>query len=320
MKEKFGILGTADIAYRRFLPALMADDEVEYIGIATRNIKKGIKFSDYYGGKVYEGYEEILRNEEVTSVYIPLPPALHFEWGLKCLDYKINVFMEKPFATNLQEALQLVQKAATVNKIIFENYMFLYHKQLQKIKNLIFKEQILGDIRLFRINFSFPKRGDNDFRYKKSLGGGALLDCGGYTIRLAKELLGDKIHVDTAKLNYVPDYEVDLFGTATLEDENGLIAQIAFGMDNGYKCELEIIGQKGWLRAPRIFTAPKDYVVEISTNIQNQESKIIVGKDDQFLNAIHVYKDMIRNKERRKKVYSDIIHTAKLLDQVKEWR
>lgn len=320
MKEKFGVLGTADIAYRRFLPAIMMDGEIEYIGVATRNKENGKRFSDCYGGEVYEGYEGILCNRAVSSMYIPLPPAMHFEWGMKCLDYGINVYMEKPCSVNLQETLQLVEKAKAVNKVIFENYMFLYHKQLQKIKDIIFEERVLGDIRLLRINFSFPKRGNQDFRYNKSLGGGALLDCGGYTIRLAKELLGKDIYVETANLNYIQDCEVDLFGSATVQDENGLVAQLAFGMDNGYKCELEIIGQKGWLKAPRIFTAPKDYTVEILTNIENQEGKIVVGRDDQFLNAIHAYKDLIKNSEGRTRIYSDIIHTAELIDRIREWR
>ena len=33
-------------------------------------------------------------------------------------------------------------------------------------------------------------RGTNDFRYNRDLGGGALLDCGGYTVKLAGLFLG----------------------------------------------------------------------------------------------------------------------------------
>lgn len=319
MKEKLGIIGTADIAYRRFLPALMEDEEIEYIGVAARDKEKGKKFRERYGGKVYEGYEEIIQDKEITSLYIPLPPALHKYWGVICLEKGCHVFMEKPFTVNLSETLILVKKANEAHKVIFENYMFLYHMQLQKIKEMIFTDQILGDLRLIRINFSFPKRSSMDFRYDKELGGGALLDCGGYTIRLAEELLGKKIYVNTAKLNYVPGCDVDLYGTATLQNEKGIVAQIAFGMDNGYKCELEVIGQKGWLRAPRIFTAPTNYVTEIFININNSERKIVIGQDNQFLNAICKFKTLLKSDQNRREMYDEIIYTAELMEKIREW-
>lgn len=318
MKEKLGIIGTADIAYRRFLPALMIDKEIEYIGVAVRDKKKGKKFLESYGGKVYEGYDEIIHDKEITSMYIPLPPALHKYWGMMCLEEGIHVFMEKPLTVNLDEMLGLVKRARETQKVIFENYAFLYHMQLRKIKEMIFADQVLGDLRLIRINFSFPKRSSADFRYNKKLGGGALLDCGGYTIRLAEVFLGKKICVDTAKLNYVTGCDVDLYGTATLQNEKGMVAQIAFGMDNGYKCELEIIGQNGWIRVPRIFTAPIDYVTEIFMNINNEEGKIVVGQDNQFLNAICKYKTLLINDECRSEIYDEIVWTAELMENIRE--
>ncbi len=320
MKEKIGIIGTADIAYRRFLPALMRDNGLQYAGVATRDKENGKKFYDLFGGKIYEGYEQIFSNKEITSMYIPLPPALHYEWGIKCISNGINVFMEKPCSASMHETLELTEKAREANKVLYENYAFLYHPQLKKIKELIFREKILGDIRLIRINFSFPRRNETDFRYNSKLGGGALLDCGGYTIRLALELMGEKISVKTAKLNYAAGFQVDLYGTVTLLDENELVAQLAFGMDNGYKCELEVVGQKGWLRAPKIFTAPAEYAADIVMNVENRDMKIVIEKEDQFLNAIKKFRELIEDKSSREEMYNEIMQTAALIDKVRRWR
>ena len=39
-KIRLGILGTSEIAFRRFLPALKKHNEFEYIGVASRNIER----------------------------------------------------------------------------------------------------------------------------------------------------------------------------------------------------------------------------------------------------------------------------------------
>ncbi len=317
MKEKFGILGTADIAYRRFLPALKLDNESEYIGVATRYPDKAKKFVNAYGGRIFEGYGKAVKMFDITSMYIPLPPSLHYVWGMESLKNKKHVFMEKPCTISVDHTVSLVDKARNSNLVLYENYGFLYHKQLTQIKKLVWEENILGNVRLIRINFSFPRRSATDFRYDKELGGGALLDCGGYTVRLAMELLGKKISVDTAKLNYVKECDVDIYGTVTLQNDDGCIAQLAFGMDNGYKCEMEIIGQKGWIRAPRIFTAPADCETMILTNIDNSDAVISIGKDNQFFNAIKLFRELIKDSDKREKMYEEVICTANLVEEIR---
>ena len=74
-------------------------------------------------------------------------------------------------------------------------------------------------------------------------------------MRLSLELLGDTARVVQAKLTQPKGYEVDVFGSAVLENEDGLCAQVSFGMDNAYQCQLEVWGSKATLIAPRIFTA-----------------------------------------------------------------
>ena len=162
--------------------------------------------------------------------------------------------MEKPFTTSLKDTEGLLRLAQVNNLAVHENYMFLYHSQFAEIREMI-ADGILGELRLIRAAFGFPKRGGDDFRYKKALGGGALLDCGGYPVRLALELLGGSARVTQAKRIQPAEYEVDLYGNAVLENVNGLCAQLSFGMDNAYQCQLEVWGSRATLTASRIFTA-----------------------------------------------------------------
>lgn len=289
---KIGILGTADIAFRRFLPALKKCPGMEYAGVASRRLEKTKPFVETFGGQGYSSYEELLADESIDAVYVPLPPALHHEWGKKVLLAGKHLFMEKPFTTSLAETEELLHLAEKKGLAVHENYMFLYHRQLAKVKELI-ADGTLGEIRLYRMAFGFPKRAEGDFRYNKTLGGGALLDCGGYPVRLALELLGESAEVTQAKLIQPEGYEVDLYGSTVLENAAGECAQISFGMDNAYQCQLEVWGSKATLIAPRIFTAGPELKPPMLLRGSHGEERLEIEADDQFLGSIQRFSEKV---------------------------
>ena len=313
-KINIGIIGTSEIAFRRFLPALLKNDKFNYIGIASRNLKNTEKFINEYGGVGYSSYEQMIYDKNIDALYIPLPPALHYKWTKKSLQKGKHVFLEKPSTTKLDDTKDLLKIANEKKLALKENYMFLKHKQLDKIKEIIDNKEI-GDLRLIRCSFGFPKRSSNDFRYDKKLGGGALLDCGGYPIRLMLELLGDNIKVDTSKLYYIDEFDVELYGDVTLSNNN-ITAQISFGMDNEYKCELELWGNKGYLKAPRIFTASPEYNVTFDMIKEGKAEIIDVGSDDQFYNSINHFYNCINNDKVRNDEYLYLERQSNLVEIV----
>ncbi len=306
---RIGILGTSDIAFRRFLPALAKCVDIEYAGVASRTLEKGRPFREQFGGAIYDGYDALLNDPSIDAVYVPLPPALHAQWGRKVLESGKHLFMEKPFTTAHNDTEALLSLAREKGLAVHENYMFLYHNQFKKIKELIASGE-LGDIRLYRMAFGFPKRGGNDFRYVKELGGGALLDCGGYPVRLALELLGDSAKVVQAKLTTPVGYEVDLYGSAVLENSSGQCAQISFGMDNAYQCQLEVWGSQATLIAPRIFTAGADFKPSFILRTSTGESTVELTADDQFLHSIERFKESVEDEAAREEMCAAICRQA----------
>ncbi|MCQ2015558.1 Gfo/Idh/MocA family protein [Clostridium butyricum] len=315
-KIRIGILGTSEIAFRRFLPALKNNSNFTYVGVATRDVAKADKFIENYGGKVFDGYESAINSSEIDALYIPLPPAFHYEWAERALNSGKHVMLEKPFTTEHVDTCKLIDIAKNKKLAIHENYMFMFHNQIKKIYEILDTNSI-GDIRLIRASFGFPHRGQQDFRYNKELGGGALLDCGGYPIKLVSSLLGEKSKVSTSTLYMDKEKEVDIYGNATLENENGNVAQISFGMDNSYKCEVEIWGSNGEIVAPRIFTAPADLEPEINLTVNGVNSKIDISCDDQFYKSINHFYDSINNNEILEDNFKQIMLQANLVEQIK---
>lgn len=333
-KIRLGMLGTANVAFRRFVPSVIEIPSFEYVGLSIANITewgspaeevkykawkkneqgKAEGFCRQFGGVVFDSFEELLSSDKIDAVYIPLPPALHYKWAHRALECGKHVLLEKPFTTKLEHTKDLVALAEKTKLAIHENYAFCYHKQFKKVRDLA-NSGTIGKIRQIRAAFGFPFRGVGDFRYVKSLGGGALLDCGGYPIKLASQLIGQSAQVTTAHLEITKGFDVDIYGSATLQNENGMTAQLAFGMDNGYKCEVEIWGSKGSLKAPRIFTAPDDLSPEIQ--ISNPEKSVInISPDKQFMRSASRFLDSIKSNDMRQQAYLEIIKQAELIEAV----
>lgn len=333
-----GVICPSEIAIRRFMPAIQKCQGICFVGvgiftkeelIGSENLSdalfqqlrqkendKAQAFVEQYGGKIFDSYESIVTSPEIDSLYIPLPPALHFKWAKRALEAGKHVLVEKPSTTSAADTNELVRIAREHDLALHENYMFVFHRQLEKINEII-KSGEIGDVRLYRISFGFPMRSTNDFRYNKALGGGALIDAGGYTIRYASTILGPKATIRYAQSNYIDGYEVDMYGSAALTNAEGTTVQVAFGMDNNYKCELEVWGSKGCLTTNRVLTAPVGFTPVATIRKGNDSFTIDFPEDDAFLKSIQHFIECIHDKETREETYSIIARQADYIEEFK---
>ena len=338
---RIGIICPSEIAFRRFLPALQeARDDFKFtsIGIASAeewfgnlsNVPvdsineqqsheqaKAQNFIDQYGGKIIYGYENLIASNDIDAVYLPLPPALHFKWAKRALNADKHVFVEKPLTTRLKDTAELIRIAKEKGLALHENYMFMYHNQLEELKYVV-KSGEIGDVRLYRITFGFPLRHLNDFRYNKNLGGGALLDAGGYCVKYANHLLGGNAKVITAQANHIDGFEVDMYGSATMVNDKGDVVQIGFGMDNDYRCEIEIWGSKGTITSNRILTAPAGFKPSYNIKKNQKYEDRELPSDDTFLKSLERFKTCVYDTNICIENYNTLLKQQVLVEEFKD--
>jgi len=332
---RVGVLGPSGIAKRRMVPAILKSGQTEYAGVAiavreewggdisqeqyremwARKQEKAQAFVEAFGGRVFEGYEAMLRSEEIDAVYIPLPPSLHFKWAQRALECGKHVLLEKPFTINRSDTEALVRLAEKKRLAVLENYGFVYHGQIAAVKRVQESGEI-GELRLLRADFGFPYRGKDDFRYSAAAGGGALWDCGGYTVKAAECFLKGNIRVCTGRLNYLPDHDVDIYGSVTLEDERQCTAQLFFGMDDAYVCKLELWGSRGIVSTKRAFTAPDNMDIQISVRNAEGERTLTVPAEDQFLKCVDKFAQAVGDGRTAGLLRQEILSHSILMDRI----
>ncbi len=215
---KWGIIGLGNIAYK-FAKSFYNIKNAKLIAIASKTQNKLFKFKDEFSispNNCYDEYEKLLKNNEVDIIYIALPNNFHSEWIYKSIELNKHILVEKPAFINFKDAQKILSHPNLNNFFLGEGFMFRYHPQITKTIELI-KSNEIGDIISMETSFGKnlitkkkffgffkSQKLDNQKRiFNKSLGGGAILDHGSYTVSMSLLIasLIDGIDIKNFKLS-----------------------------------------------------------------------------------------------------------------------
>ncbi|WP_158588058.1 Gfo/Idh/MocA family protein, partial [Actinomadura logoneensis] len=277
---RVGVLGGADIAWRRTLPALTAEPGVRVVAVASRSGRRAARFAERFGCAAVTGYDALLARDDIDAVYVPLPAGLLHRWTRAALDSGRHVLAEKPLGEDGDQARDLVACANARGLVLMENVAFQLHPQHDVVRSLL-AEGAVGEPREFRAVFGIPPLPGDDVRYRPDLGGGALLDLGFYPLRAARMFLGAGLEVAGARLRPGPS-GVDVAGSALLAAPDGTTASVSFGFEHAYRSTYELWGSAGRVRAVRAFTPPPDHRPRITVDGPGGRRVLEAPAADQF--------------------------------------
>ncbi|MEU9310366.1 Gfo/Idh/MocA family oxidoreductase [Streptomyces sp. NPDC048256] len=311
---RVGVIGCADIAVRRMLPAFEADADTEIVAVASRSLEKAERVAERFGGRAVRGYAELLDIEEVDAVYAPLPASLHDRWAEAALDAGKHVLAEKPLAANAARTAQLLGLARDRGLALMENVMFVHHPRHEAVRRLV-ADGAIGELRAMHAAFTVPALPDTDIRHRPELGGGALADIGLYPLRAALHLLGPQLEVVGAELTRGRGREVETSGAVLLRTHEGTTAQITFGMEHAYLSRYELWGSAGRITVDRAFTPPPDFVPVIELDRSGGHEEIRLAPHDQVAATIAAFVASVRAGAAPAE---ETLRQAHLLDAVRE--
>jgi D-xylose 1-dehydrogenase (NADP+, D-xylono-1,5-lactone-forming) len=254
-KIRWGILGSASIAKRAIIPAIKQSETGEVAAIASRSIAKAKETAEEFDIPVkYGSYEELLSDDTIDAVYIPLPNYLHKEWTIKSASAGKHVLCEKPLALYENEAKEMVEACNQAGVVLTEGFMYRYHPRYKMIREIIESGEI-GEIRGIRGTFTYNNpfaRAAGNFRYKE--GGGSIYDIGVYPITAARMLLGQEPQAVTVHALLSEEHEnVDMMVAGILEFDHGVALSFDCGLWAAGRNTLEIIGSDGRIEVPSAF-------------------------------------------------------------------
>jgi predicted dehydrogenase len=258
----------------------------------------------------------MLERDDIDAVYMPLPTGLHAEWVPKALESGKHLLVEKSFAESAASAEQMIALAREKNLLVLENYPFLHHSQHEWVLTFLAAGH-LGDVHLLRSTFGFPPLARDNFRYDRELGGGALLDAGGYVLKAAQAFLGPEASLAGAVLHYDNEHEVDIYGEAMLRGAGGKVAQVAFGFDYFYQCRYELLGTKGKLFVDRAFTPPPGLRPVVRFEEQDRTKEFVLPADNHYRNMLSFFSAEAGRPETYEAHWEEALQQARLIEALR---
>jgi predicted dehydrogenase len=270
---RWGILGAANIALHKVIPALQASTHTHVVAIASRDLQKASAAASAFGiPRAYGSYEELIADPDVEAIYNPLPNHLHVPWSIKAAEAGKHVLCEKPLSLSAAEGRQLLAVRDRMGVQIAEAFMVRTHPQWAAVRELIAEGRI-GELRLVVGHFSYFRRDPADIRSRPDWGGGALMDIGCYPITLSRWLFGEEPTKVIAMLERDPDMHIDRLASGLLQFPSGQGSFTCAGQLVSHQ-RMQMFGTEGRIAVEIPFNAPAD-----------RECRIFVDDGSKFAGA-----------------------------------
>jgi D-xylose 1-dehydrogenase (NADP+, D-xylono-1,5-lactone-forming) len=239
------VLGAAWIADRAVLPAIKASSNGRLVAIASRDEERARELASRYGiARVSATYEAVLADPEVDAVYIPLVNTLHKEWSLRAFAAGKHVLCEKPLGMNAGEAEDMAAAAGAAGVHLMEAFMYRFQPRTRA-----FVEGLRDPMHL-HATFGFSIDDKANYRLNPTLGGGALLDVGCYTVSVARWIFGEPDDVCArARID-----GVDMTVHGLLHFPGGQTASVWASFESPEEQELTVVGKDARHRLEQPFS------------------------------------------------------------------
>jgi D-xylose 1-dehydrogenase (NADP+, D-xylono-1,5-lactone-forming) len=249
---RWGVLSTANIGRRAVIPALQASPTNTVLAVSSRDAEAATAFAAETGAaRAYGSYAELLADDDVQAVYVPLPNALHAEWTVRAIEAGKHVLCEKPLAESAAACLRMHAAADAAGVRLMEAFMYRHHPRTRHLLDLVHGGG-LGEVSWIRASFSFAVRDPANVRLNAALAGGALMDVGCYGVDVARALAGHEPTVAQADAVWASS-GVDETLVGSLRFAGGLVAQIACSLAAHRTETVEVVGSEGRLTVARAF-------------------------------------------------------------------
>jgi len=270
-KVTWGVISTAKIGVDQVIPAMQQCENLEILGIASRDERIARETAEKSGiPRFYRNYEDLLNDPDIEAIYNPLPNHMHFEWTKKAIEKGKHVLCEKPMTLRKSEIKELIQLRDKKNLKVGEAFMVHTHPQWIETVNRI-QQGDLGKLRTVQGFFSYYKTDPANIRNIFEYGGGAMWDIGCYPVHTSRFAFGEEPIKVVSLIERDPILKIDRLGSVIMDFPSG-------------QCVFTVSTQAVAYQRMMFFGEEKKIEMEIPFNAPNdRKCNIYLDDGDKFM-------------------------------------
>lgn len=316
---RWGVLSTAKIGREKVIPGIQKASNCSVVAIASRNIEQAEITAKLLNiGKAYGSYEELLNDQEIDAIYIPLPNNLHVEWAIKAMQAGKHVLCEKPIGVSAAEALKLQQEAQKYPHLkVMEAFMYRFHPQWLAVKSKI-EEGVIGEIKAVQSFFSYFNIDPKNIRNNVDVAGGALMDIGCYCVSFPRFLFDAEPTRVVSCIDRDPVMKTDRLTSALLDFGNGKISTFTCSTQLMPYQRVNILGTNGHIEIEIPVNAPKDAACHVWVRTKTGSEEIVIEAVDQYTIQGELFAQAILGDGPVPTDLSDAVNNMKVIEAIFE--
>ena len=157
-KVKVGVVGCGVVATAYYLPYLMRMNNVDLVALCDRFPTRTQACARLFGAKEqYQDYAEMIAYADIEAVFILTAPGTHVPFTLKAIEAGKHVLIQKPMATNVQDARIIAEavRKARVKALIEPSSSTPLDPDVVELRRLI-RQGVLGDVLWYSLAYTGP--------------------------------------------------------------------------------------------------------------------------------------------------------------------
>ncbi|PID47440.1 MAG: oxidoreductase [Proteobacteria bacterium] len=217
----------------------------EFEIVALCDVEKNEEFDETF----YFDVDELLEKEEFDAAIIAVPTFMHKELALKCLAKKKNLFIEKPVASNLQDANEILKASKETKAKVCVGYVERFNPVIGALKRELENREIYS-INITRVGPFPPRIADV----------GVLTDLAVHDIDLLRFISGEQIQKSSIyKSKKIHNHHEDN-AILSFELGNEIVANITTNWLTPFrKRTIEVATKKGYFEADLMEQSLNEY-------------------------------------------------------------
>lgn len=228
---KVGIAGLGNMGIKIMKPILEAPEVASVCGFDPDSQRRAAA-AERFGISVVADYEALLCDPEVRLIFITAPNVFHAPLTISALEAGKAVLCEKPMATTLADAEEMVATAQRLGGFLQIGFELRYSQLYAWVKARIDAE-LIGNVVNAQCTYICSEfHGRNSWRNRAVSGGGMFGEKLCHYVDLPRWWINSPVvKVDSISApNIVPYYEVRDNYHTTLHFANGAISHLTFMM------------------------------------------------------------------------------------------
>lgn len=280
---KVAVIGTGMGRYH--MKEFVESPNVKLVAVCDLNREEAVHFAREYGAeRVLTDVQSLWEVPNLDAISIAVPNYLHAPIAIEALRRGLHVLCEKPMATTLDEAKEMVATAEEQNKRLMIGMSQRFKPESLALRGMVERGEV-GDIYYARGTW-IRRRGvpvihfgaggsmgrGSWFVSKEKAGGGALFDIGVHMFDLTWWLMGNPRPVSVSAASYRNlwskeferrgvSFEVDELSSALVRFENGATAffDVSWAANQDNEINVRIFGTEAGFQVypPVVYREPR---------------------------------------------------------------